>query len=62
MIINKQRIASNFAIELRITTTADAHGKASDRDSTVHEIINAHLDALKIKLDEYLSSIPSKVV
>lgn len=62
MIINKFRQAHNFTLQITLMTTADAHGKFADKMSDVEQIFNAYLDALKVKLDEYINSIPDKVV
>lgn len=61
MIINKFRQGNNFTFQFTLNTNKESHGKFADKLSDVDQIINAHIDALKVKLDEYIYSIPSKV-
>jgi hypothetical protein len=62
MIIPKLRISSDFTIMLTLKSEKDAHGKMSDRESQIHEILNSHCDAMKIQLQELIGSVPDKEV
>lgn len=61
MIINKFRQGQYFTFQVTLMSDKDSHGKFADHISDIDQIINAHLDGLKIKLNEYLSTIPDKV-
>lgn len=62
MIINKCRIDVPFDLELKFKTNSiQSHSKATDTESVIHEIINAHMDAMKVKLAEHFDAIPDKL-
>lgn len=60
MKIDKYRVTSNFSFKLELISSIHAHGKFSDKESEVHQIVNAHCDAMKIQLQELIDSVKDK--
>lgn len=61
MKIIKNRISKSFDFNFTLNSNdGQTHSKMTDKEVDVDLIISSHLDALKIKLQEYLNTIPDK--